>query len=76
MNSWLLSVAPKTGPNKDQFAEVKLRSEAETVEEFMQALVASGFACVYEVNGRVVDGQGLKIKVIKLSSVLAALGET
>lgn len=66
MNSWLLSVAPKTGPNKDQPVEIALQCEAKTIEEFMAALADSGFACAYRVDDRVVDGQGLKVRVVKL----------
>jgi hypothetical protein len=75
MNSWLLSVSPKSGPNKDAPVEVKIRCEAENIEDFMQALVDNGFACVYKVDGRIIDGQGLKVRVVK-SSAFAALGET
>lgn len=66
-------MAPKTGPNKDHPVEITLRCEAKTIEEFMAALADSGFACAYRVDGRIVDGQGLKVRVVKLSPVLAAL---
>jgi hypothetical protein len=63
VNTRLLSVYTKKHGNG---LEMKLKSEAESVLEFLEVLHKAGFACVTKADGCVLDGPGMKVKVARV----------
>lgn len=62
MNTWVLQVSTKSGKS----AEVTVLSEAASVTEFLSVLHDAGFACVQKLDDRILDGQGLTVKVTQV----------
>lgn len=61
---WLLSVASVHKVTKElHVVRYKFLSDAETVEEALEAIYAAGFACVQNVLGRVVSTGNLSVRV-------------